>query len=72
LLRKRNYAELSEKGEELYESFKLSYPKIYECITIINEYLESLFGEKSPNEEQLYLMLHVSLLYEKQENNQKS
>lgn len=71
LLRKRNCSELSEKGVELFESFKLSYPKIYECITKINAYLESLFGEKSPNEELLYLMLHVSLLYEKQENNQK-
>lgn len=71
LLRKKKGEEFTQKGEELFQNIKASYPEVYKCVIKIEEYLESLFGRKCPHEEQLYLMLHVGVLCEKEDCKQK-
>lgn len=66
LQRKRKGVELAEKGEELYKNITESYQEIYKCVLRIEDYLETKFGKPSSHEELMYLMIHVSVLCEKE------
>ncbi len=69
--RKERKEEFSDTNEELFQSMSEAYPEVRACITKIDDYLEKEFGERCPNEELLYLMLHVNQLYRKEDCNRK-
>jgi beta-glucoside operon transcriptional antiterminator len=64
--RKAKGEEFTEENNELHEKFKEEYPEIAECVAHIDDYLMEEFGERCPQEELLYLMIHVNQLYAKQ------
>ena len=42
---------------------KEAYPRLRDCVSRIDDYMEREFGERCPHGELLYLMIHVNQLY---------
>ena len=61
--RKEQSEEFNDSNEELYQSMKETYPRLRDCVSQIDDYMEREFGERCPHEELLYLMIHVNQLY---------
>ena len=61
---------IESDNEKLYVSVKDEYPKSYECVLKILDYFEEKLGWQLSDEEQLYLLLHVNRLYEREDCNQ--
>lgn len=61
--RKEAHEEIKEDNLEMFEKMKDSYPKIYECVLIIKEYMEKEFNEICSKDELLYLMIHINRLH---------
>lgn len=58
--RKEKNEEWKGSNVKLFDEMKNTYPKTYECIVKIEQYLNEEFGKKSTEEELLYLMLYVN------------
>lgn len=69
--RKERGEEFHDANEELFRTFKESSPDVYQCVLQIDDYLFKEFGERCPEEELLYLMMHVNQLYRKEDCNRK-
>lgn len=65
ILNQRTYK--SKGDDELFEMVKVKYRNEYECVLKINDYVKQRYKYQMPNEEQLYLMIHIAKLinYEK-------
>lgn len=50
------------KEEELFTEIAKRYPEVYECVTVIVKFIWKEYQEKVGEEEQLYLMIHISKL----------
>lgn len=69
--RKLASKEFAEKNTELYESMKKTYPRSYECLLLINDYLTTVFPTPCTEEELLYFLIHINCLYIKEDCNRK-
>ena len=56
----------NNKDNELFNIVKEKYSSSYECIKKINKFIEDKYSYKLTNEEQLYLIIHIERLVEKQ------
>lgn len=70
--RKEQNEEFYDTNVELYEEMRKTYPETSECVSEIDEYLQSIFKEKCSRDELLYLMIHVNRLYIKEDLEGKS
>lgn len=64
--RKARQEEFGDGNEELYQNMKKTSPRLWECVSQIDAYMEKEFGENCPHEELLYLMIHVNQLCRQQ------
>lgn len=69
--RKENMEMFSDNNEELYQNMINEYPRIYACVSKIDDYFMKEFHERCTNEEKLYLMIHVNRLYVNEDCNRK-
>lgn len=69
--RKERGEKFTDSNEELFQSVRDAQPDIYKCINRIDDFLFEEFGDRCPKEELLYLMIHVSQLYNKEDCNRK-
>lgn len=69
--RKERGEEFIDTNEELFQSVRDAHPDIYECVKRMDDYFAEEFGDRCPKEEFLYLMIHVSQLYNKEDCNRK-
>lgn len=67
--RKERKEEFINSSEDLYQSMKEAYPSLCQCIAKIDDYMLQEFGERCPDDELLYLMIHVKNLYSKEDCN---
>lgn len=61
--RKISSEEFKEKSTSMLDNMKEKYPKTYECVRLVEAYLENEFKERCSQDELLYLMIHVNRLY---------
>jgi len=52
----------SNSDNFLYEQVLTKYPQSYECVKKINAYLEKKFTQELNEDQQLYFMLHIQRL----------
>lgn len=69
--RKEREYQFSNQKKELYESIKNTYPDVFKCVTLIEDYFLQEFSEQCPQEERLFLMVHVIQLFNKEDCNRK-
>lgn len=60
--RKEVHEEIKEDNLEMFEKMKASYSNTFECISMIQEYIEKEFNEPCSKDELLYLMIHINRL----------
>lgn len=60
--RHKNNGEILTENGKLFSTIKEEYPKVYECVLQIADYLHRELGWNSTDEELLYLMLHINRL----------
>lgn len=53
---------LDTKNQQLYQVLVDSYPDTYCCVEHICAYLRCVLGRRLPDEERMYLILHVNRL----------
>lgn len=69
--RKKIDEQFNDANEELFEAMKKSYPDTHKCIYLIDDYFYKVFNKHCTKEELLYLMVHVTRLYIKEDCNRK-
>ena len=69
LQRKERGEQFDQKKKELYESIRKTYPDVFKCVNLIDDYFLKEFSERCPQEELLYLMVHIIQLYSKEDCN---
>lgn len=69
--RKEAHDEFYDSNEELFNHMKKEYPKTYDCVEKVNDYLNEEFKGKCSKEELLYLMIHLNRLYISEDCNRK-
>jgi len=69
--RKERGEQFDPQKKELYESIRKTYPDVFRCVSLIDDYFYTEFSERCPQEEFLYLMVHVIQLYNKEDCNRK-
>lgn len=57
--------------KKLYKNIKETFPDVYTCVTLIDDYFFKEFSERCPPDELLYLMMHVIQLYSKEDYHRK-
>lgn len=60
IINKKLHPENTE--EELFTEIAKMYPKVFECVMVIVKFIWKEYQEKVGEEEQLYLMIHISKL----------
>lgn len=63
--RRKKGSETPANSNEIYLKLRQNYPEVSACVDKIDDYLAEKFGEKCPQEELMYLMIHVFQLYSK-------
>lgn len=61
--RKEASEEIVENSQSMFENMKKTYPETYQCVRLIEAYLEKEFNESCSKDELLYLMIHINRLY---------
>lgn len=69
--RKNRSSHFSDQKKDLFENIKTTYPDVFNCVTLIDEYFKKEFSEPCPQEELLFLMVHVIQLFNKEDCNRK-
>ena len=69
--RKERGEPFDQQKRALYESIRTAYPDVFQCVSLIDDYFLQEFSERCPQEEFLYLMVHVIQLYNKEDCNRK-
>lgn len=69
--RKERGETFDQQKKALYESIRTTYPDVLQCVALIDDYILKEFSERCPQEEFLYLMVHVVQLYNKEDCNRK-
>ena len=60
--RKEAHEEIKEDNLEMFDRMKQTYPKTYECVCLIQNYIGKEFKEICSKDELLYLMIHINRL----------
>ena len=58
--RKEAHEEIKEDNLEMFDRMKQTYPKTYECVSLIQNYIEKEFDELCSKDELLYLIIHIN------------
>ncbi len=68
----QNGEKMESEDDTLYQQVKELYPESYGCIRRISEYFEGKFHVEITKEEQMYLMLHISRVINRQRAEQQN
>lgn len=63
-----NNEEIKSKNLKMFDSVREEMPDIYQCVIHISSYLKEHLDSALSDEECLYLMLHISRLYSREEH----
>ena len=63
---------IESEDDTLYQQVKALYPESYVCVGRISEYFEGKFHVQITKEEQMYLMLHISRVVNRQRAEQQN
>lgn len=68
VIRKTRGGNLPQDHREMYDQISTQYPEAAQCAFLIDNFLTSEFGQRCSEEELMYLIIHVALLYQKHSN----
>lgn len=71
VIRKTRGGNLPQDHTEMYDQIRTQYPEAARCTFQIDDFLTDEFGQRCSEEELMYLMIHVALLYQKYSNNEQ-
>lgn len=68
VIRKTRGGNLPQDHMEMYDQVSTQYPEAASCTFRIDDFLTAEFGQRCSEEELMYLIIHVALLYQKHSN----
>lgn len=71
VIRKTRGGDLPQDHAEMYDQISAQYPEATRCTFQIDDFLTAEFGQRCSEEELMYLIIHVALLYQKHSNNEQ-